>query len=48
MTKTIFEIKNLKTIAFVEEVEMSNLIISTLFTVTEKLLTKSLSEKIFF
>ena len=47
MTETIFEIKNLKTTVLVEEVEMLISIISTLFTVTEELLTKSSSKETF-
>ena len=47
MTEAIFKIENLKTITFVEEVEMSILIISTLLTVTEEFSTKSSSEKAF-
>ena len=47
VTEAIFEIKNLKTITFVEKVEVSILIISILLAVTEKLLTKSSSEKTF-
>ena len=48
MTKAIFEIKNLKTTALVEEIEVSILITSILFTVTEKLLTKSSLKKHLF
>ena len=47
ITETTFEIKNLKTTALIEKVEVSVLIISTLLAVTEKLSTKSLSKKAF-
>ena len=45
MTETIFEIENLKTTAFVEEVEMSVSIISILLAMTEEFLTKSSSKR---
>ena len=47
VTEAIFEIENLKTTALVEGVEVSILIISTLLAITEKLSTKSSSEKAF-
>ena len=47
ITETIFKIENLKTIILVEEIEVSISIISTLFAVTEKFLTKSSSKKAF-
>ena len=47
VAETSFEIKNLKTIVLVEEVEVSVLIISTLLAIIEKLSTQSSSEKIF-
>ena len=47
VTEAIFEVKDLKTIAFIEEVEVSILIISTLLAVVEELLTISSSKKTF-
>ena len=47
VTETTFKIKNLKTTTLVEEIEMSILIILTLFAVTEKLSTKSSLKKTF-
>ena len=47
MTKMIYKIENLKTTVLVKEVEVLILIILTLLAVTEKLSTKSLSEKTF-
>ena len=47
MTKTIFKIENLKTIAFVKEIEMLILIISTLLAMIEKLSIKSSSKETF-
>ena len=41
VTETIFEIENLKTTAFAEEIEVSVSVISFLLTVIEKLSTKS-------
>ena len=47
MTEAIFKIEDLKTTALVEEIEVLISIISILLAVTEKLLTKSSSEKTF-
>ena len=47
VTEAIFKIENLKTIILVEKIEMSISIISILFAVIEKLLTKSSLKKVF-
>ena len=47
VTEAVFKIENLKTIAFVEEVEVLTLIIPTLLAMTEKFSTKLLLKETF-